>query len=160
MQSEACPARNAVKRESSGNPLFAWILRPTTVCPTYTQKEEKLNIYPGVAQLGARVVWDHQAAGSIPVTRTKHEQSEPPSNRRRVRIFSLGRLSQFQLKNKWRLSAFLCLLRHRIQYYSQNTQINPFVCISPRKNGKVYSRKCTEVIPCSNTKKCFFIPWQ
>ena len=26
---------------------------------------------PGVAQLGARVVWDHQAAGSIPVTRTK-----------------------------------------------------------------------------------------
>ena len=25
---------------------------------------------PGVAQLVARVVWDHQAAGSIPVTRT------------------------------------------------------------------------------------------
>ena len=24
-----------------------------------------------MAQLGARVVWDHQAAGSIPVTRTK-----------------------------------------------------------------------------------------
>ena len=42
-----------------------------TVCPTSTQKEEKSNIYPGVVQLGARVVWDHQAAGSIPVTRTK-----------------------------------------------------------------------------------------
>ena len=48
----------------------AWILRLTTVCPTSTQKQEKLNRYPGVAQLGARVVWDHQAAGSIPVTRT------------------------------------------------------------------------------------------
>ena len=33
-------------------------------------KAKKLNRYPGVAQLGARVVWDHQAAGSIPVTRT------------------------------------------------------------------------------------------
>ena len=49
----------------------AWILRLTTVCPTSTQNQEKLNRYPGVAQLGARVVWDHQAAGSIPVTRTK-----------------------------------------------------------------------------------------
>ena len=48
----------------------AWILSLTTVYPTSTQKHEKLNIYPGVAQLGARVVWDHQAAGSIPVTRT------------------------------------------------------------------------------------------
>ena len=27
--------------------------------------------YPGVAQLVARVVWDHEAAGSIPVTRTR-----------------------------------------------------------------------------------------
>ena len=27
-------------------------------------------VYPGVAQLVARVVWDHQAAGSNPVTRT------------------------------------------------------------------------------------------
>ena len=27
-------------------------------------------IFPGVAQLVARVVWDHQAAGSNPVTRT------------------------------------------------------------------------------------------
>ena len=26
--------------------------------------------FPGVAQLVARVVWDHQAAGSNPVTRT------------------------------------------------------------------------------------------
>ena len=48
----------------------AWILSLTTVCPTSTQKEEKLNKNRGVAQLGARVVWDHQAAGSIPVTRT------------------------------------------------------------------------------------------
>ena len=28
-------------------------------------------IYRGVAQLVARVVWDHQVAGSNPVTRTK-----------------------------------------------------------------------------------------
>ena len=27
-------------------------------------------LFPGVAQLVARVVWDHQAAGSNPVTRT------------------------------------------------------------------------------------------
>ena len=27
--------------------------------------------YPGVAQLVERVVWDHEAAGSKPVTRTK-----------------------------------------------------------------------------------------
>ena len=31
------------------------------------------NINPGVAQLVARVVWDHQAAGSNPVTRTKKQ---------------------------------------------------------------------------------------
>ena len=30
------------------------------------------SIYPGVAQLVARVVWDHQAAGSRPVTSTKN----------------------------------------------------------------------------------------
>ena len=35
------------------------------------QPQAKQKTYPGVAQLGARVVWDHQAAGSIPVTRTK-----------------------------------------------------------------------------------------
>ena len=29
--------------------------------------------YPGVAQLVARVVWDHEAAGSIPVTRTNKD---------------------------------------------------------------------------------------
>ena len=28
--------------------------------------------HPGVAQLVARVVWDHEAAGSNPVTRTKN----------------------------------------------------------------------------------------
>ena len=27
--------------------------------------------FPGVAQLVARVVWDHEAAGSNPVTRTR-----------------------------------------------------------------------------------------
>ena len=31
--------------------------------------------YPGVAQLVARVVWDHDAAGSNPVTRTIKETS-------------------------------------------------------------------------------------
>ena len=74
------------KIKSAKKPLFmhlfgtlrkcktAWNLRLTTVCPTSTQKAEKLNRYPGVAQLGARVVWDHQAAGSIPVTRTKKAQ--------------------------------------------------------------------------------------
>ena len=31
----------------------------------------KHNVYPGVAQLVARVVWDHDAAGSNPVTRTR-----------------------------------------------------------------------------------------
>ena len=31
--------------------------------------------YPGVAQLVERVVWDHEAAGSRPVTRTTSEQS-------------------------------------------------------------------------------------
>jgi hypothetical protein len=34
-------------------------------------QKEKIE-YPGVAQLVARVVWDHQAAGSNPVTRTKN----------------------------------------------------------------------------------------
>ncbi len=34
-------------------------------------KSELNSEYPGVAQLVARVVWDHQAAGSNPVTRTK-----------------------------------------------------------------------------------------
>ena len=35
--------------------------------------ETELNSgYPGVAQLVARVVWDHQAAGSNPVTRTRY----------------------------------------------------------------------------------------
>ena len=30
-----------------------------------------LNVPRGVAQMGARVVWDHEVAGSIPVTPTK-----------------------------------------------------------------------------------------
>ncbi len=29
-----------------------------------------IKIYRGVAQMGARVVWDHEVAGSIPVTPT------------------------------------------------------------------------------------------
>jgi hypothetical protein len=29
------------------------------------------NVLRGVAQMGARVVWDHEVAGSIPVTPTK-----------------------------------------------------------------------------------------
>ena len=61
---------------------IAWNLRLTTVCPTSTQKREKLNRYPGVAQLGARVVWDHQAAGSIPVTRTKFADSSAYESRK------------------------------------------------------------------------------
>ena len=35
--------------------------------------ERRPTSYPGVAQLVARVVWDHQAAGSNPVTRTSVE---------------------------------------------------------------------------------------
>jgi len=38
----------------------AWILRLTTVCPTSTQKEEKLNKNRGVAQLGARDIWERE----------------------------------------------------------------------------------------------------
>ena len=34
-----------------------------------------------MAQLGARVVWDHQAAGSIPVTRTKNADLTAKSSR-------------------------------------------------------------------------------
>ena len=60
----------------------AWILSLTTVCPTSTRKQEKSNRYPGVAQLGARVVWDHQAAGSIPVTRTKFADSSAYESRK------------------------------------------------------------------------------
>ena len=48
-----------------------WILSLTTVCPTSTQKREKLNKNRGVAQLGARDIWDVEAAGSNPVTPTK-----------------------------------------------------------------------------------------
>ena len=48
----------------------AWNLSLTTVCPTSTQKLKKLNRYPGVAQSRARDIWDVEAAGSNPVTRT------------------------------------------------------------------------------------------
>ena len=65
-----------------GKRKTAWNLRLTTVYPTSTQKEENLNRYPGVAQLGARVVWDHQAAGSIPVTRTKFADSSAYESRK------------------------------------------------------------------------------
>ena len=38
---------------------------------TYLLLQNKISyLFPGVAQLVARVVWDHQAAGSNPVTRT------------------------------------------------------------------------------------------
>ena len=48
----------------------AWILRLTTVCPTSTQKHQNLIQNRGVAQLGARDIWDVEAAGSNPVTPT------------------------------------------------------------------------------------------
>ena len=39
---------------------------------TYLLLQNKISyLFPGVAQLVARVVWDHQAAGSNPVTRTR-----------------------------------------------------------------------------------------
>ena len=41
------------------------------------ESPKQQQIYPGVAQLVARVVWDHQAAGSNPVTRTS-KAPEPP----------------------------------------------------------------------------------
>ena len=34
-------------------------------------RRQKKKILRGVAQMGARVVWDHEVAGSIPVTPTK-----------------------------------------------------------------------------------------
>ena len=57
----------------------------TTVCPTSTQKEEKLNKNRGVAQLGARDIWDVEAAGSNPVTPTKFADSSAYESRK-VRI--------------------------------------------------------------------------
>ena len=42
--------------------------------PVYTVRAGLETVsYPGVAQLVARVVWDHDAAGSNPVTRTTSE---------------------------------------------------------------------------------------
>ncbi len=56
----------------------------TTVCPTSTQKHKKLNKNRGVAQLGARDIWDVEAAGSNPVTPTKNSgfdrKSKPQRN--------------------------------------------------------------------------------
>ena len=49
----------------------AWILSLTTVCPTSTQKLKNSIQNRGVAQLVERVLWEHQAAGSNPVTPTK-----------------------------------------------------------------------------------------
>ena len=56
----------------------AWNLRLTTVCPTSTQNQEKLNRYPGVAQLGARVVWELKAAN-----RSLLQKSEETREKRR-----------------------------------------------------------------------------
>lgn len=53
---------------------IAWNLRLTTVCPTSTQKQEKSNKYPGVAQLGARVVWEHR----FPIQSLKRKTAENP----------------------------------------------------------------------------------
>ena len=36
------------------------------------------SIYPGIAQLVARVVWDHQVGGSSPSTRTNTPRSIAP----------------------------------------------------------------------------------
>ena len=55
-----------------------WILSLTTVCPTSTQKLEKSNKYPGVAQLGARVVWELKVA-----TRSPLQKSEETREKRR-----------------------------------------------------------------------------
>ena len=48
----------------------AWILSLTTVRPTSTQKLKNSIQNRGVAQLGARDIWDVEAAGSNPVTPT------------------------------------------------------------------------------------------
>ena len=39
-------------------------------------RRRRASQYPGVAQLVERVVWDHEAAGSKPVTRTKNRRAE------------------------------------------------------------------------------------
>ena len=75
---------------------------------------EKFNKYPGVAQLGARVVWDHQAAGSIPVTRTKKAQDS---------MF----LSLFSIYEGWRKPSALALYDHpnKLEFiYLNNLQIS------------------------------------
>ena len=42
----------------------------------YGEQSRATRVYPGVAQLVERVVWDHEAAGSNPVTRTILAQSQ------------------------------------------------------------------------------------
>ncbi len=39
----------------------------------YNNRASKMNTDPGVAQLVARMVWDHDAGGSNPSTRTQRE---------------------------------------------------------------------------------------
>ena len=48
----------------------------------------KFNKLRGVAQLGARVVWDHEVAGSIPVTPTIFKYN--------MRVLLNGRVLAFQ----------------------------------------------------------------
>ena len=43
--------------------------RPVGAAPLYKS-------YPGVAQLAARMVRDHEAVGSNPATRTKHDRTD------------------------------------------------------------------------------------
>ena len=67
--------------ETTDTPAFVGFDRPlkstpklhlTTALTTDSKiSRNRKSKYPGVAQLVARVVWDHQAAGSNPVTRTK-----------------------------------------------------------------------------------------
>ena len=47
---------------------------------------------PGVAQLVARVVWDHQAAGSNPVTRTRNK-GDPAGGPPLFLVWAAGRQS-------------------------------------------------------------------
>ena len=81
-----------------------------------------MNKYPGVAQLGARVVWDHQAAGSIPVTRT---------------ISSVH--NRFQL---WTLDIFCLYLHFRltIEFFEQLRLLFLFCVVKPRSVGIRWQR--------------------
>ena len=50
--------------------VIACFTGPFPVIGTKAERSGLPLIFPGVAQLVARVVWDHDAAGSNPVTRT------------------------------------------------------------------------------------------